>query len=206
MYIPTGRSGERPIETEILSGQDVQLNTDLLENLKNSYILGTGVPAAIVNYLNEAEFAKVVEQNNTKFNGRVVNYQLDFNSSITDWYKKIMRWSTQIPETLIDNFTFTLQPPKTTASTAKSEAISAFQQYSDFIVQLMYGDNSDGEIPAKEIEEFKKLLADDQLPLLNLQNIEKLKVQAKLNATGEALKPSANNGDNGDDLGLEDFE
>ena len=34
MYIPTGRSGDRPIETEILAGQDVQLNTELLEMLK----------------------------------------------------------------------------------------------------------------------------------------------------------------------------
>ena len=206
MYIPTGRSGERPIETEILSGQDVQMNTELLENLKNSYILGTGVPAAIINYMNEADFAKVIEQNNTKFNGRIVNYQLDFNSSITEWYKKIMRWSTQIPETLIENFLFILQPPKTTASTAKSEAISSFQQYADFVVQLMYGDNSDGEVSPKEIEEFKKLLADDQLPMLNIQNIEKIKLQAKLNATGELLKPSASNGDSGDDLGLDDFE
>lgn len=55
LYIPTGRSGERPIETEILAGQDVQLNTELLEMLKNAYILGTGVPAAIVNYMNEAD-------------------------------------------------------------------------------------------------------------------------------------------------------
>lgn len=206
MFIPTGRSGERPIETEILSGQDIQLNTELLENLKNSYILGTGVPAALINYMNEADFAKVVEQNNTKFNGRVVNYQLDFNSSITEWYKKIMRWSTQIPETLIDNFIFILQPPRTVASSAKSEAISSFQQYSDFVVQLIYGDNSDGEVSQKEIEIFKKLLADDQLPLLNIQNLENLKAKAKLKATEESVKPSANNGDNGDDLGLNDLD
>ena len=209
MYVPTGRSGERPIETEILSGQDVQLNSDLLESLKNAYILGTGVPAAIINYMNEADFAKVVEQNNTKFNGRVVNYQLDFNSSITEWYKKIMSWSTQIPDVLIDNFTFTLQPPKTTSSSAKGEAISSFQQYSDFVVQLLYGDNSDGEVPPQEIEQFKLLLADDQLPMLNIQSLETLKRTAKLKATGKLLEPSAKNGDSGDDIGLDgldDFE
>lgn len=206
MFIPTGRSGERPIETEILSGQDIQLNTELLENLKNSYILGTGVPAALINYMNEADFAKVVEQNNTKFNGRVVNYQLDFNSSITEWYKKIMTWSTQIPQTLIENFIFILQPPKTVSSTAKTEAINSFQQYSDFVVQLIYGDNSDGKISQQEIKIFKTLLADDQLPLLNTQNLEKLRETAKMKAEEEALKPSPNNGDNGDDLGLDDLD
>ena len=203
MYVPTGRSGERPIETEILSGQDVQLNTELLENLKNSYILGTGVPAAIINYMSEADFAKVIEQNNTKFNGRVVNYQLDFNSSITDWYKKIMRWSTQIPENLIENFTFTLQSPKTTASQAKSEAINGFQTYAEFVVNLLYGDNADGAIPPEEIQEFKKLLADDQLPMLNIQKLNELMKEAKLNAEKRKLEPKAINGDSGDDLGLD---
>lgn len=206
MYVPTGKNGERPIETEILSGQDIQLNTDLMENLKNSYILGTGVPAAIINYMNEADFAKVVEQNNTKFNGRVVNYQLDFNSSITEWYKKIMRWSTQIPERLIDNFTFILQPPKITSSNAKSEAIQAFTSYSDFVVQLIYGDNSDGAVSNIEIQEFKKLLADDQLPMLNIQELMEMMQTAKLRANEIELKPSSKNGDSGDDLGLSGLE
>ena len=203
MYVPTGRSGERPVETEILSGQDVQLNTDLMENLKNSYILGTGVPAALINYLNEADFAKVVEQNNTKFNGRVVNYQLDFNASITKWYQKIMSWSTHIPDNLIENFQFTLQPPKTSQSTAKSEAIQSYQSYSDFVVQLIYGDNADGSIDVNEIQHFKKLLADDQLPLLNLQELEKMRDKAKLKATEDKLKPDPAAGDNGDDIGLD---
>ena len=205
MYVPTGRSGERPIETEILSGQEIQLNTDLLEMLKNAYILGTGVPAALINYMNEADFAKVVEQNNTKFNGRVVNYQLDFNSSITDWYKKIMRWSTQIPESLIDNFTFILQPPKTVTSSAKAEAIASYTTFEEFVIQRLYGDISDGSVPAKEIETFKQLLADEQLPMLNIQNLKKIQERAKIEGLEKILRPSANNGDNGDDIGLGDL-
>ena len=138
LYIPTGRSGERPIETEILQGQDIQLNNDLMEMLKNAYILATGVPNAIINYLQEADFAKVVEQNNTKFNGRVVNYQLDFNPIITEWYKTLMRWNTNIPENVIDNFSFALQPPKTTTVNTKSEIISQFQSVADFFVSLLF--------------------------------------------------------------------
>ena len=203
MYVPVGNGGDRPIETEILSGQDVQLNNDLMENLKNSYILGTGVPAAIINYMNEADFAKVVEQNNTKFNGRVVNYQLDFNSSITEWYKKIMRSSTQIPETLIENFTFTLQPPKQTSNNTKSEAINSFTSFADFIVTLLYGENSDNESVKEEIREFKKLLADEQLPMINIQSMIDLQKKAKLAAKNNELKPKDENGDDGDDLGLE---
>ena len=203
MYVPVGSGGDRPIETEILSGQDVQLNNDLMENLKNSYILGTGVPAAIINYMNEADFAKVVEQNNTKFNGRVVNYQLDFNSSITEWYKKIMRSATQVPETLIENFTFTLQPPKQTSNNTKSEAINSFTSFADFVVTLLYGDNTDNESVKDEIREFKKLLADEQLPMLNIQSMTDLQKKAKLISKDNSLKPNDDEGDGGDDLGLD---
>lgn len=207
MYIPTGRSGERPIETEILAGQDVQLNTDLLEMLKNAYILGTGVPAAIVNYMQEADFAKVIEQNNTKFNGRVVNYQLDFNNNITELYKKIMRWSTNIPENVINNFKFILQPPKTVAINTKSELISQFTALSDFLVQLLYDDpnqSMNAEDLQKEIKMFKKLLAKEQLPMIDMEKVEELMEKASLESKRDKMKPNPNNGDSGDDLGLEE--
>lgn len=205
LYIPTGRSGERPIETEILAGQDVQLNSDLLEMLKNAYILGTGVPAAIVNYLNEADFATVIVQNNTKFNGRVVNYQLDFNSSITEMYKKIMRWSTNISENMIENFSFILQAPRTTASTVKGEAIQSFTTVVDFLVTLLYDDPNNSMNPnlSEEIREFKKLFARDQLPMLDMDKIEEIIEEAKINSIKNKLEPDPSNGDNDDD-GLED--
>lgn len=206
MYVPVGRSGERPIETDILSGQEVALNSDLLEMLKNSYILGTGVPAAIVNYLNEADFAKVIEQNNTKFNGRVVNYQLDFNPAISEWYKKILRWSTNIPENIIENFEFILQPPKTVASNAKAEAINGFNQLVEFIVGVMYGDpgQSTDELINDKIKKFKELFAEEQLPMLNFEKIRELVKEAELRVKENKLKPDPKNGDDDDD-GLADF-
>ncbi len=207
MYVPVVRSGERPIETDILSGQEVSLNSELLEMLKNSYILGTGVPAAIVNYLNEADFAKVIEQNNTKFNGRVVNYQLDFNPSITEWYKKILKWSTNIPDNIIDNFEFILQPPKTVASAAKGEAINGFNQLAEFVVGIMFGDTSQStdETINDKVKKFKELYAEEQLPMMNFEKIRELVKEAELAVKKEKLKPDAKNGDNDDD-GLEDFD
>ena len=77
MYVPVGKSDKRAIETEILSGQDVQLNTELMEMLKKAYISGTGVPDVLMNYLNEADFAKTLELANNRFQGRVVSFQLD---------------------------------------------------------------------------------------------------------------------------------
>ena len=199
LNIPVGRSNERPIETEILQGQEIQLNSELLEMLKNAYILGTGVPQAILNYLNEAEFAKVVEQNNTKMNGRVVGYQIDFNNPITRMYKKIMTYSTNIDESIIDNFKFVFQAPKITSGNTKADAIQAFQTYSDFIKSIMY-DKEDNlnEKHMLEVREFIQLLAEDQLPMLNFEVIRELMADAKAKAVEDKLTPSPEVGD--DDL------
>lgn len=207
VYMPTGRSGERPIETEILSGQDVQLNNDLLEMLKNAYITGTGVPAAILNYLNEADYAKTVEQNNSKFNARVINYQLDFNPIITDMYKRIMKWSTNIGEEKISNFNFTLTQPRSATANAKAELISQFNTMAEFLTGLLYPDPGQAENSDSlnaEIREFKKLYAREQLPMINFDDIEEMINKAALINKERKLKPDPKNGNDGDDDGLED--
>ena len=207
-YIPVGASGERPIETEILSGQDVPLNNELMEMLKNAYILATGVPAAIVNYMNEADYAKTIEQNNSKFNGRVVNYQLDLNPCITNMYKMIMRYSSELPDNVIDGFNFILDPPKTVNVNTKAELLNNFQTNAEFLTQLFYEDPSQSMDPNLQlkIREFRKLLVKDMLPMFNLEELEEMVKEANLNAQEIRLKPDALNGDNGDDTGLSDEE
>ena len=54
----------------------------------------------------------------------------------------------------------------------------------------------------KEIKEFKKLLAEDQLPMLNMDNVDELVKKAKLKVLDQKLKPNPVNGDNGNDDGL----
>ena len=53
--MPVGRSGERGIEFDIIAGQDVQLNTDLMEMLHTNMLNSSGVPSVIMNYVNEAD-------------------------------------------------------------------------------------------------------------------------------------------------------
>ena len=47
LFVPVGRSGEKGIDFDILSGQDIQLNTDLMELLRTNMINGTGSYAPI---------------------------------------------------------------------------------------------------------------------------------------------------------------
>lgn len=171
IYMPLGKGGEKPLESEILQGQDVQLNNDLMEQLRTNYILGTGVPSAIMNYLNEADFAKSIETANTKMNGRVINYQIDLNDSLTEYYQKLLRFSTSMPEEVIKTVRVILPEPKGSSNIATQEILNNYQTLQDFIVKIKMGDNADDEV-LKQI--FIDKLARLHLPMINFDKIDEI--------------------------------
>lgn len=200
MYLPTGRGNERGIETEILSGQEVQLNTELMDSLRNQYILATGVPAAIMNYLNEADFAKSLELANTKWNGRIVSNQLDFNDGITDFYKYLMHHCTDLPSETIDSFEFSFSPPKSANNQVKQELLTNFTAYADWALGMFLGENSINDPDNVEaIRDFKFKLAEDALPMINMQHIKELFEDSQANAIKAKLVPKPDISDDGMD-------
>lgn len=201
LYLPVGRSGDRPIETEILSGQEVSLDTELMQLLRNSYILSSGVPSAIMNYMNEADFAKSIETAQSKFNGRVVNYQLDLNPQITDMYRAILNWSTTIPKEVIDNLEVILPTPKFTNNTVTQDMISNFTATSDFVVNLYFGEDLSEPANANKVKAVRKSLAKKYLPVLNFDELDKLVQDAIKVGTAEDLKPKEKE-DNDEDLSI----
>ena len=187
IFMPVGRNGDKPIETEILQGQDVQLHNDLMEWLKTAYILGTNVPSAIMNYLNEADFAKSIETANTKMNGRIINYQIDLNDSLSELYQKLLRYSTNMPEDIISTVRCTLPQPKGTSNLAKQEIINNYQTLQDFLVKIYFGEDSDDE-QRKAI--FIKELAKMHLPMINFQSIDDIYKESALDPKKSELSKS----------------
>lgn len=195
MYIPVGKSNERGIETEILQGQEVQLNSDLLEMLKKAYISGTGVPDVLMNYIHEAEFAKTLELANNRFQGRVVSYQLDYNQQITEFYKAVLRYASTIPEEIIDSLQFNFVQPKSSNGQVTNELINNFQSLSQFLSILFAG--GENELQKEEMQPiiaiFQKNLAADRLPMLNFPDLEKMWKSATIDGQKKILDPNSSN-------------
>lgn len=201
MYIPMGRSGERGYETEILQGQDVQLNTELMELLRNCYILGTGVPSAIMNYMNEADFAKSIETANTRFQGRVMSTQVDFNSDITEFYQMVAKYSSVIPEDDLESIDVQLTPPKFANNLIKQESLTSFESIKTFVLNLFLGENWQSE--PTQIDLAKNItikLARKYLPNMDIAEIENWIEELKITAQKAALDPSSKNTDSIDDF------
>jgi hypothetical protein len=194
MYIPVGKSGERGIETEILSGQDIQMNNELMEMLKKAYITGTGVPDVLMNYINEADFAKTLELANNRFQGRVVSYQLDFNTPITEMYKIILKNCTTIPEAVIESMEFTFAQPKYQNSNITNDLLNNHNALVEFLCLLFFGqDGLDDPKQASAIKRFKKSLAKDRLPMLNFTEIEDMFKKAMIEGEEDELNPENTN-------------
>jgi hypothetical protein len=181
IFMPVGRSGDRGIEFDILAGQDVQMNTELMELLRTAFINATGVPSVIMNYINEADYAKTLVMANAKFLGRVVSYQLDFNPKITELYKKILSFTTDIPKETIEEFEFTLSTPKALNTMNMTDLITNADQVIMFMIKAMTGENStptDDDNKLKDI--LYKKFAKELLPMLPWTSAEKLYEEAQI--------------------------
>jgi hypothetical protein len=181
VFMPIGRSGEKGIEFDILGGQDVQLNTELMEMLRTSFINATGVPSVIMNYINEADYAKTLVMANAKFLGRVVNYQMDFNPAITELYKKILNFSTDLKPELVDELEFTLSAPKALNTTNMTDLINNADQVIQFMIKAMTGEQApqnDDDNMFKDI--LYKKFSKELLPMLPWNNAEKMYEDSKV--------------------------
>ena len=86
--------------------------------------------------------------------------------------------------------------------------IQSFQQVAEYIVRLFMGPNYDEANPdnIRVIKELSLMLAEEQLPSLNLSHLRELYEESKLRATQSKLTPNPANNDNGEDLDLGDLE
>lgn len=194
IFMPVGRSGEHGIEFDVLAGQDIQLNTDLMDMLRTGFISATGVPSVIMNYVNEADYAKSIVMGSTKHAARVVNHQLDFNVSTTDWYKKIIRFSTDIPDEVVESFSFTFAPPKSLNNVNMNDLVTNADQTLQFMIKTMIGENgnlTDDDNALKDI--LYKRLAKDMLPMLPWEQALKQFEEAKIELAQKKASAPADN-------------
>lgn len=196
IFMPVGESEVRGIDFDVLSGQDVQMENDFMTNMRNDYINGTGVPSVIMNYVNEADYAKTLVMANAKFLNRVISYQLDLNDGITEWYKKIIKFSGvilksgELAETddLLNRFEFKFNQPKMLNFTNMGDLLSNVDQVLSFITKAQTGENADQTQQSNMIKDFFYLsMAQEFLPMLPWNIIQENHDAAKLKAIQQEL-------------------
>lgn len=143
IFMPVGPEDIKGIDFDTMAGQDIQLNSELMESLKTSAINATSVPSVMMQYINEADYARTLEMANSKFLGRAVSLQIDINRGATELYRKILMYSsTEIPREVISTLIYKLSTPSALSSTNLANLINEVQTSIDFIIKARMGDNA----------------------------------------------------------------
>jgi len=203
LFIPTGRSGERGIEFDILSGQDIPLNTDLMEMLHQNMVNGTGCPSVIMNFINEADYAKTLVMANSKFLARVISLQIDLNEPTTQLYKLLIKHSNiSISEEAIDSFEFKFNTPKTLNTNNLGDLINNTDVVVNAAIKASTGESADQSNDDNRLKDrlynrlFRKML-----PMIDWTMVDEEYRNAKLELAKEDAESKINKSGNNSNEG-----
>jgi len=196
IFMPVGQSGDKSVEFDILAGQDIQLNTEFMEMLRTAFINATGVPSVIMNYINEADYSRTLVMANTKFIGRVINHQIDFNECITEMYKKILRYTTELEEEIIDSFVYTLATPRYLNNINMNDLIANITNIVESMIKAYVGDS--GEDSSGKVRDLLyRDLFREMAPILPWDKLDEIYNKVKME--NEYDKTKKNNSERGSD-------
>lgn len=199
MVMPLGVSDQPPISVDSIPAAESPINNELLDSLKHEAINGTPVPSLMVmGGMSEIEFAKETELANTRFNSMVNSYKLDLNPSVTVFYRRILRWETDIDPKLLQYMKFAFKKPTAKELNITQEMVSNFNAVFELFVQTFLtseeSKGQNGEDQTEVVREFRKLLVTELIPQVNCERFEELADIARNNANRSKLDKVNNQG------------
>ena len=201
MYIPVGRGGEKSIEFDILSGQDIQLDTPLMEFLRKNMINNTGVPSIILSYMEEADYARTLTMQNSKYLTRIMSYQEELEGYTTELFRKLLTFESSLDPSTIEAFEYKLTRPKALNIQNMNDLISNAETTAAFIVRILVGDDADDKIKNKVTSKIvRKVLMSGVYDWDKLDEYVKqaaLEIKQEMIETG-VTGDNSNNGDDGE--------
>lgn len=141
--VPVGANNERAFDIEQLPGVQVDMDSDLMQLLRKAMISTTGCPSAMINYLDEVDFAKQIQMLHSKFVTRCIAFQEETEASCTELYQKLLRYGGyDISDEQLEHFTFQWSRPKMLNSQNMGDLLSSSDQLAEFMVKVFEGENS----------------------------------------------------------------
>lgn len=191
LVMPLGSGDTAPITFEKIDACESPINNDLLENLKNEAINSTPVPAAMVQgAMSELDFAKEVELANTRFKSFISSIKIDMNRDITIFYRKVLRWETDIEPEVLKNMKFILRMPTAKELSITTEMISNFNAIAEVLIPTFLKEEEikgTKEDNPTVVREFRKLLLHELIPQIDPIKFEELADIARSKAAEKKL-------------------
>lgn len=196
MVLPTGRGDYKALETDTIPAADMPLNTEFLEMQRKEAISGTGVPyTMITDAIESTDFAINVRMANARFLSTISGYKIDFNKCLTNLYQRLLKYNTDLDDTVIVSFKFSFNPARHQELAIDNELIQGFNGLVEMI-QSVYYPNSElqdenGQPSLKQIK-LRRKLAEKFLPQLDFESLEEIIKQVDTETASDKLVAKAN--------------
>ena len=165
MFVATGKADIKPIDFDIISGQQVDMNTDFIEFLRKGMINGTDVPMVVMEYIDSADYARSVEMGHTKYCNKIISSQKELNVPCTEFYRSLVRMEhPEIPEDEIAAISFRFNRPKTLNIQNDSDTYSNAENAATFLVKVTCGDNTEKYSDTVKDKLFRYIITNYTLP------------------------------------------
>ena len=193
-FIPT-INGERPVEIDTLAGMDTDMNSDFMEYLKNSMLNGIGVPRALIDAMNDLDFARTLSSQNANFVRSVIRYQKLLTDPFSRMFRRLYENEYKFSNNkendsmkLIDINAIKVRfpSPATLNMNNISEQIQAVSGNAEFIAQQLIPQKADGSNDDIRMKLQAKIVQ-DLLPGIDWEKYEAFKNDINIDGTEETI-------------------
>ena len=139
-YVPLGTDDRRMFDMEVVSGQQIDIHNDFMTDLRKMTIGSTGVPAVMVDFMDEVEYATMLGMVNIRHLKRANRISLDFDPSITEVIQKILTYNnSSMPKEVIDRMRIELTKSNTLNNNITSQQLGDTNQTATTMVDVYLG-------------------------------------------------------------------
>ena len=136
VFMPVSVDGERPIETETISGQNIDMNEDFINSLIKSIIQSFGVPASMIEEFDSIDFAKTISMSNLEMAKAVYDAQIELNPDLTKMFRLLVKY--ELPEyEQYDDIDVKLNPPSIIVYEMNRDRMDSIDQVSEKLGELL---------------------------------------------------------------------
>lgn len=197
MILPAGRNDYKALETDTIPAVENPINMEFLEQQRKQAISGTGVPHLLmINGIDEIDFAKTLEMANTRFIATVSSYKIDFNRGLTLLYRRLLKYSTNLDDKIINSFRFKFNSVRQQELNITSEMIQNFNQLFEVVKDIYYKksdmEDENGNATFKQLH-LRRKLAEVYLPDLDFDRLDDIVNEVELDATDDELQSKTKN-------------
>ena len=162
LFLAKTQGDSKPLDFEVIQGQDINMDNEMMDTLESMAVKSTGVPLALIQTAAEAEFAKAYATFNLKVMRSGLDYQIEYNPAIEEFVKKILRSekvnAEESVKEIIEQLSIYLQSPMNLLLTNALEQINNAKDLANGIGEILYGVNppEDGRYQKFMLEVCKK--------------------------------------------------